>query len=45
VYRYKYVQKNLSRKRKIGPPPAVDPNAAGTTVTGTGTAHTAGTQA
>ncbi|MDR6987466.1 ribose transport system permease protein [Paenarthrobacter nitroguajacolicus] len=24
VYRYKYVQKNLSRKRKIGPPPSKD---------------------
>ncbi|WP_066285207.1 ABC transporter permease [Arthrobacter sp. B6] len=40
VYRYKYVQKNLSRKRKIGPPPATDPKTAGTTATGTATAHT-----
>lgn len=40
VYRYKYVQKNLSRKRKIGPPPTTDPKTAGTTATGTATAHT-----
>ncbi|UZX03099.1 ABC transporter permease [Arthrobacter sp. CDRTa11] len=39
VYRYKYVQKNLSRKRKIGPPPSTDPKTAGTTTTGTAVAH------
>ena len=45
VYRYKYVQKNLSRKRKIGPPPAMDPKTAGTTSAEPATAHTAGTPA
>ena len=40
VYRYKYVQKNLSRKRKIGPPPTIDPKTAGTTATGPAPAHT-----
>ncbi|AFR28925.1 ABC transporter permease [Arthrobacter sp. Rue61a] len=45
VYRYKYVQKNLSRKRRIGPPAATDPTTAGSPVTGPATAHTTGTSA
>jgi ribose transport system permease protein len=45
VYRYKYVQKNLSRKRKIGPPPTTGPKAADPIVTGPATARTTGTPA
>lgn len=45
VYRYKYVQKNLSRKRKIGPPPAVDPKDASSSATGPGKGQSAGTSA
>ena len=45
VYRYKYVQKNLSRKRKIGPPTTTDPKTGGTAVTGAAAAHTTGVPA
>ncbi|WP_017197495.1 ABC transporter permease [Arthrobacter sp. M2012083] len=45
VYRYKYVQKNLARKRTIGPPPAIDPTTAGAAVASPATANTTGTSA
>ena len=45
VYRYKYVKRNLSRNRKIGPPPAADPKTVSPTVTESGQDHPAGTPA
>jgi ribose transport system permease protein len=45
VYRYKYVKRNLSRKRKIGPPPTADPKTVSPTVTESGQEHPAGTPA
>ncbi|MFP3686241.1 hypothetical protein SB847_21290, partial [Bacillus sp. SIMBA_026] len=43
VYRYKYVKRNLSRKRKIGPPTDAGQKTLSPTVTEPGQGQTAGT--